>query len=66
MTDSILPASIIGQLQQAAILSLSGEHAARNPRPTQIVVIDNGSQDGTVEMLGTTPPRRLRPRVDSY
>lgn len=53
MTDSILPASIIVvSYNKRPYTQLCLESMLRgNPRPTQIVVIDNGSQDGTVEML---------------
>lgn len=53
MTDSILPASIIVvSYNKRQYTGLCLESMLRgNPRPAQLVVIDNGSQDGTVEML---------------
>ena len=62
MTETILPASIIvvsynkRQYTQLCVESL----LQGNPRPAQIVVIDNGSHDGTVEMLASEFAARAR------
>jgi len=54
VTESILPASIIVvSYNKRQYTQLCLESMLRgDPRPAQLVVIDNGSQDGTVEMLG--------------
>ncbi|MGD9496571.1 MAG: glycosyltransferase family 2 protein [Armatimonadota bacterium] len=53
MTEGILPASIIVvSYNKRPYTRLCLQSLLRgDPRPAQIVVIDNGSQDGTVEMI---------------